>query len=256
MRINTLKRKLNNGEATIGAFVNSPSPAMVETMGWLGFDFVIIDCEHCPMDYETTEHMIRAAELSDITPIVRIGMNIQQHIQRYMDAGAAGVLMPLINTGAEARAVVDAVKYPPVGKRGLFGGRGSMSGLQDIAEYVKEANRETFIAIQIETLEAIENQEEIINTEHADLIFLGPGDLSSVFGVHGQMRHPKVVEAIEELTPKIRAAGKHVGSIALDGDHARRWNEIGIKWLVSGTNRFFSVGSQAYLDEIRNSLMA
>ena len=179
MRTNTLKRKLNNGEATIGAFVNSPSPAMVEIMGWLGFDFAIIDCEHCPMDYETTENMIRAAELSDITPIVRIGMNIQQHIQRYMDAGAAGVLMPLINTGAEARAVVDAVKYPPVGKRGLFGGRGSMNGLQDIAEYVKEANRETFIAIQIETLEAIENQDEIINTEHADLIFLGPGDLSS-----------------------------------------------------------------------------
>ena len=73
MRTNTLKQKLNNGEATIGAFVNSPSPAMVETMGWLGFDFVIIDCEHCPMDYETTEHMIRAAELSDITPIVRVG---------------------------------------------------------------------------------------------------------------------------------------------------------------------------------------
>ncbi len=254
MRKNTLKQKLNAGKATIGGFVNSPAPSLVETMGWLGFDFVIIDCEHCPMDYETTENMIRAAELSDITPVVRIGMNVQQHVQRYMDAGAAGVLMPLINTGEEARAVVDAVKYPPMGRRGLFGGRGSMYGVQDMAEYVKEANEETFIAIQIETLEAIENQDEIIGTENVDLVFLGPGDLSSVFGVHGQLRHPKVVETIETLTPKILAAGKHVGSIAMDGGHARQWSDIGIKWLVSGTNRFFSAGCQAYLNDVRSSL--
>ncbi len=80
MRKNTLKQKLNAGQATLGPFVGFPSPAMVETMGWLGFDFVIIDCEHGPIDYETAEHMIRAAELSGTTAIIRIGLNQQQHI--------------------------------------------------------------------------------------------------------------------------------------------------------------------------------
>ena len=109
MEKNSLKQKLNQGRPTVGPFVNTPAPALVEMMGWLGYDFVIIDCEHGSMDYETTENMIRAAELSGVTPIIRIGMNIQQHIQRYMDAGAQGVLIPLINNAADGKAVVDSI---------------------------------------------------------------------------------------------------------------------------------------------------
>ena len=98
LKKNTLKQKLNQGKTTIGPFVGLPSPGIVETMGWMGFDFVVIDCEHGPMDYETAEHMIRAAELSNTTAILRIGLNEQQNIQRYMDAGAAGVMIPLSTT--------------------------------------------------------------------------------------------------------------------------------------------------------------
>ncbi|MBI4305098.1 MAG: aldolase [Chloroflexi bacterium] len=254
MRKNTLKQKLNDGKATLGAFVNFPSPAMVETLGWLGMDFVIIDCEHGIMDYESAENMIRAAELSDTTPIVRVGLNHPQHIQRYMDGGAAGVLMPFTNDGTQAKAVVDAVKYPPVGKRGFFGGRGARYGIQPIAEYVKEANVETFVGLQIESLEGIANQDAIINTPGADLIFLGPGDLSSVFGVPGQITNPKVMETIETLARKIRAAGKHVGTIAMNGEHAAHWRNRGINWLVTSTNRLFSVGARSYLEECRKSL--
>ena len=254
MRTNTLKQKLNAGQTTIGTFVNFPSPAMVEALGWLGMDFVIIDCEHGIMDYETAEHMIRAAELADITPIVRIGMNVQQHIQRYMDGGAAGVLIPFVNDGAQAKAVVDAVKYPPVGKRGLFGGRGSRYGAQPMAEYVKQANEETFVALQIESLEGIANQDAIINTPGADLIFLGPGDLSSVFGLHGQMTHPKVLETIETLAKKIRAAGKHAGTIAGNGEAAAYWSQRGVHWLSTSTNRLFTAGARQYIDDCRQKL--
>lgn len=254
MRKNTLKQKLNEGNVTIGPFVNTPAPALVEMMGWAGFDFVIIDCEHGSMDYETTENMIRAAELSDVTPIIRIGMNLQQHIQRYLDAGAQGVLIPLINSGEDAQGVVDAVKYPPVGKRGLFGGRGARFGLQPVAEYVKEANEETFIGLQIETLDGIKRQDDIIRTDHADLIFLGPGDLSSSFGVHGQIGHSDVVGTIETIAAKALAAGKHVGTIAATGEQAKHWSDAGIKWLVSSTNRFINAGAGAYLDECRTAL--
>ncbi|MEX0763535.1 MAG: aldolase/citrate lyase family protein [Dehalococcoidia bacterium] len=254
MRKNTLKQKLNQDRPTLGPFVGTPSPAQVELMGWMGFDFVVIDCEHGPMDYETAEHMIRAAEASDITPILRIGMNSQQHIQRYMDAGAAGVMIPLVNNAAQGKAVVDAVKYPPVGQRGLFGGRGARLGVQPVAEYVKEANEETWVCLQIETLEAIENQDEIIATENADCIFMGPGDLSIQFGAPGQIQHPKVVETIESLTPRIRAAGKQAGTMALSPEEVGRWHDVGINWLVSSATRYLIAGARSYLDASKKQL--
>lgn len=255
VRKNTLKQKLNANKDTFGPFVNMPSPGMTEMMGWFGFDFVIIDCEHGSMDYETAENMIRAAELSGTTAIIRIGMNVQQHIQRYLDAGAHGVLIPLINNAADGRAVVDAVKYPPAGKRGLFGGRGSMYGVEAIADYVKSANEETFVGLQIETMEGLKNQDAIIATPGADLIFLGPGDMSLNMGHPGQATHPKVIETIEKLTLKILKAGKHVGTIT-NPDQTKRWHDIGIRWHVTSTNRFLTQGARGYLDACRKALGA
>jgi 4-hydroxy-2-oxoheptanedioate aldolase len=254
MRKNTMKEKMMAGKPTVGPMTSFPSPDMVETIGWLGYDFVIIDCEHGVIDYETAEHMIRAAELSNTTPIIRIGMNIQQHIQRYLEAGAAGVMIPLVNTGAQAQAVVDSVKYPPVGKRGLFGGRGSMYGIQPPAEYVKQANEETFVCVQIETLEALEHQDEIIATPGVDCVFLGPGDLSSVLGVTGQMTHPKVVSTIEGLVRKIIAAGKIAGTMALDAEQVAHWRARGVRWIVGSTNRLFVAGVRKYLEDCRKVL--
>lgn len=254
MRKNTLKEKLNAGKPTLGPFVGFPSPAIVETMGWIGFDFVVIDCEHGPIDYETAEHMIRAAELSGTTPIVRIGLNAQQHIQRYMEAGAQGVLIPLINNGAEAKAVVDSVKYPPMGKRGAFSGRSAQFGMQALADYVKEANEETFVGLQIETPEGIENADEIIATPHADAIFLGPGDLSLNFGVPGQQEHEKVVETIDGLVKKIIAAGKHPGTLGNYPEHAKFWNDRGVNWLISSATRSLIAGSTTYLEGTKKAL--
>ena len=251
MRSNTMKKKLMSNNPVIGPFVNFPSPAMVEMMGWLGMDFVIIDCEHGSTDYESAENMIRAAELSDITPIVRIGMNIQQHIQRYLDAGALGVLIPLVNTGDDARKVIDSTKYPPIGKRGLFGGRGSMYAAQSMAEYVKDANEEMMVGLQIETLEGLDNQDEIIKTDGVDMIFLGPGDLSSVFGIHGQMTHPKVQKTISDMIPKIKSEGKQVGTLVFDGESAQKWIGEGVNCLVNSTNRFLANGTKSYLEEVK-----
>jgi len=251
---NTLKQKLNEGKTTIGPFVGLPSPGMVETMGWMGFDFVVIDCEHGPMDYETAEHMIRAAELSGTTAIVRIGLNEQQHIQRYMDAGAAGVMIPLINNAADAKKVVDAVKYPPIGKRGAFAGRSAPLGLQDMASYVKEANEETFISLQIETPEAIENADEIIATEHADAVFLGPGDLSVNFGIPGDTMNPQVTDSIEMLVNKIHAAGKIAGTLGVTAEQTKYWHEKGVRWLVNSAPKFLQAGAADYLAAVSGPL--
>ena len=256
MRKNTLKEKLDAGQPTLGPFVAFPSPAMVETMGWLGFDFVIIDCEHGPADYESTENMIRAAELSGVTPMVRIGLNAQQHIQRYLEAGAQGVLIPLINSAADAQSVVDSVRYPPAGKRGGFSGRSAMYGVQPLVEYVKEANEEILIALQIETPEGLQNQDEIINTEGADIIFLGPGDLSLNMGHPGEMEHPEVVETIDGLVQKILAAGKHAGTLGNYPEHAKFWRDRGVNWLVSSATRHLTAGAGDYLRGTREALGA
>lgn len=254
MRKNTLKEKLNAGKATLGPFVGFPSPSIVETMGWLGFDFVIIDCEHGPIDYETAENMIRAAELSNTTAIVRIGLNEQQNIQRYMDAGAHGVLIPLVNTAEDAQKVVDSVKYPPIGKRGAYSGRGAQFGAGTGPDYFAKANEETFVAVQIETPEAIENAEEIVATPHVDAVFLGPGDLSLNFGIPGQMEHEKVVSTIESLVEKIKAAGKHPGTLGNHPAHAKFWHDRGVNWLVSATTRYLIAGASTYRDGTHEAL--
>ena len=251
---NTLKRKLNEGKSTIGPFVGLPSPGITETMGWMGFDFVVINCEHGPMDYETAEHMIRAAELSGTTAILRIGLNEQQHIQRYMDAGAAGVMIPLINNATDGKAVVDAVKYPPMGKRGAFAGRNARFGLQDMAEYIKESNEETFVSLQIETPEGIENADEIIATENADAIFLGPGDLSVNFGIPGQTMSDQVVDSIQDLHERITASGKHTGTLGVTVDQTLFWHERGVKWIVSSAPKFMQTGAADYLAGVRGPL--
>jgi 4-hydroxy-2-oxoheptanedioate aldolase len=253
MRKNTVKQKLAQGKDTFGPFVNSPSPSMTELMGWLGYDFVIIDCEHGVIDYESAENMIRAAEVSGATAFVRIGLNEPKHILRFLEAGAHGVLMPMINNARDARSVVEAVRFPPLGQRGSFLGRGAMYGVEPLADYVKSANEEVMIALQIETLEALENQDEIIATPGADIIFLGPGDLSLQFGYPGQATHPRVIETIEKLTPKILKAGKQVGTIT-DPSQTKRWHDIGIRWHVTSTNRFLNSGARTYLDACRKAL--
>ena len=251
---NTLKEKLTNNQPTLGPFVGFPSPATVEMMGWLGFDFVVIDCEHGTIDFETAEHMIRAAQLSNTTAVVRIGLNHQKHILRFLEAGAEGVLIPMINNAREAKDVIDAVKFPPIGKRGNYSGRASQHGIIPMDKFAPSANNETFIALQIETPEGLENQDEIIATEHADAIFLGPGDLSLNFGYPGQPDHPEVVKTIEGLVKKVRAAGKQAGTVSGSPEAVKFWTDRGLNWHLSATTRFLLAEAKRYLDGSKKAL--
>ena len=218
-------------------------------------DYVMIDCEHSVTDYETAENMIRAAELSNITPMVRAGLNMQQNLQRYLDAGAQGVLIPLINNAEDGKRVVDSCKYPPDGKRGLFSAsRTGKYGTISIPEHVKTSNEEIFVALQIETLEGIENQDEIISLDGVDSVFLGPGDLSSVLGVHGEVTHEKVRSTMEQMIPKIIEAGKHPGTLVADADQAKYWNDKGINFLIGSANRYLMNGAKEFIETTQKIL--
>lgn len=248
MRKNLTKEKIRQGKIAFGVFVPLWSPSIVEIMGYLGFDYVIIDAEHSPVTPESCEHMVRAADCVNVTPIVRIAVNVRQNILRYLDTGALGVLMPQINTAAEAAEVVQAVKYPPVGKRGLASMRADSFGLTaTLGEYVEVANRETLVITQVETVEAVANIKEIVHVPGVDMIFIGPNDLSSAMGYPGQKKHPEVQRTIEYLVKEIHGAGKAAGTVAYDLETLNLCKERGFEFITYNVIPMLKRAGEEYL---------
>lgn len=252
-RVNVMNERLKKGEALVGAFSTIHSPAIVELLGILGMDFVILDGEHSSLTPETAEELYRAAEVRGISCVTRIGENHPQVIQKFLESRALNVMIPLVNTREDAERVVNAVKYPPIGKRGLAASRASDWGFLPggLAEHVKISNEQTFIVVQIETQEAVKNYRDILCVDHIDLVFFGPSDLSSALGVHGQTTHPEVISLIEKLGTQALAAGKLVGTIARTGEEYRYWRDRGFQWLCTGVNNLFASGVQSFLKSIK-----
>ena len=251
---NNLKKRLKAGEVLFGAFSTIHHTSVVEMMGLSGIDFVILDGEHSGLTPETAETLYIAAERRELSCVTRVGENTPQRLQKFLDSGAQSVLIPMIDSAADAQSVVDAVKYEPAGKRGLAAARVSDWGLSPggLPEYVKQANDETFIAVQIETQAAVQNIDDIINVPEVDMIFFGPSDLSSSLGLSGQVTHPDVLKLIEDLGAKAKAAGKITGTIARDAGAINHWRERGFQFLCTGVNNLFVNGIQSYLDAGRS----
>jgi 4-hydroxy-2-oxoheptanedioate aldolase len=214
MKKNKMKEGLLSGQPAFGVSVMIPSPQVVEMMGKLGFDWVLIDCEHGTISLESMELMIMAAEASDTTPIVRPEANDPNMILRAVERGAMGVQVPHVNTATDARRVVESVKYHPAGKRGLAVATRSANygfGLS-LTNYVQKANRETLVCVQLEEVEALHNIDDILNVEGVDVFFIGPSDLSQSMGYPGRRDAPEVQRAIDSAFATIRTAGKVPGS--------------------------------------------
>lgn len=190
-----------------------PCPQLVEIAGGLGFDWVLIDCEHGTIDVETMELMIMAAETNGMTPIVRPPSQSAQDIMRAMDRGAAGVQVPHVNTAEDARAAVAAVKFHPYGTRSLAAGtRAAGYGFRGSPQdFVAATNREALVCIQLEDEAALPHVDEILNVEGIDVFFIGPSDLSQSMGYPGNPKAPPVAKAIEQTLGKIVDAGRIPG---------------------------------------------
>ncbi len=252
MRKNLTKEKIRAGETAYGVFVNMGCPALVEVIGLLGFDYVLIDAEHGPMDLETCENMVRAADATNITPLIRVAINLQQNILRYLDIGALGVQMPLLNNKTDVESVVRSVKYRPEGRRGLAGVRAAGYGLTGpLGDYVKEANRETLVITQVETMEAVENIKDFLTIPEIDIVFIGPNDLSQAMGYPGQTKHPEVQKVIEKLVKEIHAAGKASGTVAYDLDTLRQCKERGFQFITYNVVPMIVKSGREYLQVAR-----
>lgn len=217
----------------MGIFASIASPALIEMAAYAQFDFVVVDNEHGPAGIETTEHMLRAARGAGIAPIVRVsGVNTQE-ILRTLDIGASGVQVPQVNTVEQARQVVAAAKYPPEGSRGVaFGTRAAGFGFFGGAAYVESANKETVIITHIETVEAVENLEMMLEVPGIDVMFIGPTDLSVSMGHPGNPGHPEVQETIATTVGRIAAAGVAPGIMLTGNDQFELYAEMGVRYLT------------------------
>ena len=186
-----LRQRLRHGEELLCFSVNFPSSAAVEMGAIAGFDFYNIDTEHGPMDIGVIDEMVRAADSVGVPPIVRPPNNDPDTILRILDVGAAGIMAPGIASKADAQALVDAVKYPPIGHRGLGIVRANRWGDEPAAESTRRANEETVIIPLIEDIAAVEAIDEILEVEELDVIWIGPADLSQSMGLTGQYGHPR-----------------------------------------------------------------
>ena len=249
MWVNRAKAKLQAGESIRGVFINLDSIQAVELCGLLGFDFCLIDAEHAPFGPQYVEQMIRAADVSGMTPLVRVAQNERQVILRYLDVGAQGVQIPMVNTAAQAQAVVEAVKYTPLGKRGLASvTRASRWGVGiNVPDYVTRANEETMVIVQVETQQALDNLDAILAVPHIDLVFVGPTDLSQSFGVPGQPTHPRVVAALENVVARAGAAGLPVGTVAPDARLMHERFAQGVRSVATNTTSLFTQAASAFL---------
>lgn len=254
MRTNTAKQALREGGTVICIQPHFPSPELVEFLGHLGFDCIFVDAEHCGVGVERAQEMVRAADAAGVATLLRVPKNDPAPILGYLETGAGSILVPHLNTADQVRAVVQAVKFAPLGTRGAHSAtRAADYGVtQSSAEYFDQANRETMVAVMIEEIAAIENLEEMAKVPELDLCVIGTTDLSMTMGYPGQPGHPEVQAQVELALHKIRAAGVAAGATTTDGAGVRRLFERGFQFAVVNTARLLATSARELLAQARN----
>ncbi len=254
--IPSLKQKLHDKEPTIGSWLSFNFGPVCELMAGAGFDWLVIDMEHTPTDYNDAHDLIRIIELSGVTPLVRVGANDPLIIKRVMDAGAHGVLVPQVNTVEQAQEAVAAAYYPPTGIRGVGLHRAQGYGL-DFDAYRQWAHNNTVVIVQIEHHVGVDNLEAILDVEGVDGFIIGPYDLSASLGLAGELDHPAVVEQLRAAEQIMRASSKVGGYHVVHGDPAglQRRLDAGYLFIAYGVDMvFFADKLKGETDAIRHLL--
>ena len=211
MRSNHVRRRLAAGEPSIGTWLSLPSPEAAEYVSKVGFDWLVCDAEHNPMDIRTLAQMFAAMANSDTAPMVRIPWNTPENFKRVLDAGAWGVVVPMVNSREEAERAVAACRYHPQGDRSVGGGRHALSWSADASEYYRNANDEVLLVLQIEHITGVEHADEILSVPGVDACFIGPNDLAASMGlglgVPLESDQPQLVEAIHHIRDTCKKHG-------------------------------------------------
>ncbi len=251
-----LKNKLSKKELTIGSWITLSDPAIAEIMSKSGFDWLAVDMEHSGLSFDQAQGIIRIIDLCNITPFVRVMENNPDLIKRFMDAGAHGVIVPSVNSKSDAEKAVNAVKYPPLGTRGVGLSRAQNYSL-DLENYRKWNQENSIVIVQLEHIKAVENLESIMSVNGVDGFIIGLYDLSGSLGYPGNFEHPKVKEALDEIYKKSKKFDYLMGQHIVDPDPQLVLNKIqeGIKFIGFGTDfLFLGENCKRSLNKIRNAL--
>jgi 2-dehydro-3-deoxyglucarate aldolase len=248
MKTNILKRKLREGSVCFGTFLTIGNSDVPDMLKHLGFDWFVFDMEHSYISFERVKEMEQAISESDVCPIVRIGEVDQYLVKRALDAGSQGIIVPLVNSAEDARRVVEFATYPPKGMRGAGPGRASSYGFE-FGDYIRHANEELLIGVQIETKQALQSVESIVSVEGVDIGFAGPSDLTMSHGLYDDRSNPTVVAAMSKVVDACRAAGKIPGTLAATPDEAKKFRDMGFKFISLGSDaKFLTLGARKYLE--------
>ena len=227
--MNDLRHALQAGRCAVGSWVNTLSPVAAELMSAAGFDFLTVDAEHSAVDVPQTQVLFQAIRAGnpDCAPLFRLPGNDYAITKRYLDAGAVGVIAPLINSPEQARELVRAVKYPPEGERGVGFCRANMYGIH-FDEAIANTNDQTLVCVQIEHIEGVRNIDEILSIPGVDAVFVGPYDLTASMGITAQFEHPDTQKAMRRIIEACKRHGIVPGVHVVQPDVAelvRRYKE-------------------------------
>ena len=196
-----------------GSWIQTGSPAAAEILANAGFRWLAVDMEHTETTLKDFTNIARAVEKYGVFPMVRVSENNTVEIRKYLDCGAKGIIVPMVNSAKEAKRAVAACKYPPEGVRGFAFVRANDWG-SSFDSYVKDANRKTVVIVMVETKDAVENIDEILSVDGVDGVFIGPYDLSGSYGIPGQTGHKLVKDAMQTVLAackrRKKAAGQHI----------------------------------------------
>lgn len=235
----TLKEKLKNHETVFGMFYKVNSPIVTEMIGWSGMDFIVVDCEHGAIGYESVENIVRCADSVDLSTVIRVASASEEHILHALDSGAEGVQIPDMKTVEQFKENVRACKYYPLGSRGLSRGtRNCKFGFWNEQEkpYVEAANEKSLVVVHIENKEMADAIEEICQIPEIDVIFVGPADLSQSLGIPGKSKDPLVVETACKVIETAEKYGKAGGINVTNAQDMERYIQHGARYIMYGSD--------------------
>ena len=237
MRRSIIKEKLARNEAVLLTQLHLTDPSVFELTSLMGFDGIWMDLEHHAYSMETAAVLMRAARVGKADILARPGKGEFARVSRLFEAGAQGIMYPRCDDAEEAVEVVEWAKFAPEGKRGVDGGNADMPYCtMPMADYVKTANAETFILIQLEEPAAVDHARAIAEVPGVDVLFFGPGDFSVLTGRPGDFDHPSALEAVEKIAQAAKQAGKHWGTACFSAEHARSLLDMGARFLCYGAD--------------------
>jgi 4-hydroxy-2-oxoheptanedioate aldolase len=233
---NAFKQAIAQPGAQIGLWLGLADPYAAELCATAGFDWLLVDGEHGPNDLRSTLAVLQAVAPYPSQPVVRIPHGDAALIKQVLEIGATTLLVPMVESAEQARALVRAMRYPPAGMRGVGSGLARSSRWSAYPGYLHEANDRVALLVQVETAAALEQLDAIVAVDGVDGVFIGPSDLSASMGFIGQPGHPTVRAAIEQAIERILAGGKAPGILAVDETLARHYIERGARFVAVGVD--------------------